>query len=244
LAAFAKKLTQPQRRALGIRRNPRNRQYPAPSQPTFCRLLGGVDPRKVEEAILAFQAQLRGPAPKEQVVAIDGKEPKHSRGQHLLSAVAVPSQYYLGSALVDQKTNEIPVARELVQRLDLQGCLVGLDALHTQVETAQTLVQECGADYLLTVKSNQKGLRRTLKTLLPAAPAAFPPSGAPLDAGAHPGAQSRPLGAATASDPSRHAGTRLLPCCDPGRTTLSQDRPPQSRDRLGVDQPACGATER
>jgi hypothetical protein len=190
LAGFAKRLTQAQRRAMGIRRDRRSGQYPSPSQPTFCRLLRGAEPLKVEEAILAFQAQLRGPTPKEEVVAIDGKQPKHSRGQHLLTAVAVPSQHYLGSALVDQKTNEIPAARELVQRLDLQGCLVGLDALHTQVETARTLVQEAGADYLLTLKDNQQGLKQTVRSLLAADPAASPPSGAGAEPGAHRGTQS------------------------------------------------------
>jgi hypothetical protein len=52
LAGFAQRLTQGQRRALGIRRNRRTGLYPAPSQPTFCRLLRGVDALKVEEAIL------------------------------------------------------------------------------------------------------------------------------------------------------------------------------------------------
>jgi len=187
LAGFAKRLSEAQRRALGIRRNRRTGKYPSPSQPTFCRLLRGVDPLKVEEAILAFQEQLRGPMPKQEVVAIDGKEPKHSRGQHLLTAVAVPSQYYLGSAPVHKKTNEIPVARELIKRLDIDGCLVGLDALHTQVDTARELVQDCGADYLLTVKGNQKGLKRTVKSLMAATPAAFSPSADEGNNGPHRG---------------------------------------------------------
>jgi predicted transposase YbfD/YdcC len=57
-----------------------------------------------------------------------------------LSAVTVPSQHYLGSAVVDQKTNEIPVARELFKRLELEERFVSLDALHTQDETARALV--------------------------------------------------------------------------------------------------------
>jgi len=57
------------------------------------------------------------------------------------------------------KTNEIPVARALFERLDVEGRLVGLDALHTQAETARALVQEAGADYMLTLKDNQKGIR-------------------------------------------------------------------------------------
>ena len=96
----------------------------------------------------------------------------------LLNAVTVPSLYYLGSEPVPvDKTNEIPVARTMFERLDLVGRLVGLDALHTQMETACRIVQGSGADYLFTVKGNQKGLRRTLRTRFAAAPpAAFSPS--------------------------------------------------------------------
>jgi predicted transposase YbfD/YdcC len=81
----------------------------------------------------------------------------------------------LGSALVDTKTNEIPVARQLFPKLDLEGRFVSLDALHTQTETALDLVQEHGAHYTLTVKDNQPRLHETIKKLLPEIPAAFPP---------------------------------------------------------------------
>jgi hypothetical protein len=175
LAAFAADLSQPQRRALGIRRN-RQRRYPAPSAATFCRLLQKVDAQRVETAILAYQNQLRGPAPRSGVVAMDGKEPKHSGGQHIVSAVNVPELYYLGSQMVDSKTNEIPVARTLIRQLDLEGRLVGLDALHTQQETSREIVQEAGGDYLLTVKKNQPGIRRTLAAALADIPAIFSPS--------------------------------------------------------------------
>lgn len=206
LAAFARRLTHGQRHALGIRRNRRTRQYPSPSQPTFCRLLRGVDPLKVEEAILAFQEQIRGVAARDEVVAMDGKELKHSRGQQILTAVVVPSQYYLASAPVAEKSNEIPVARELIGKLDLAERLVGLDALHTQVETARELVQEGGADYLLTVKDNQKGLRRTVQQLFAAAPAAFPPSGASV----HGGDKSPAAGGSPDSDAAGYSGNGLF----------------------------------
>jgi hypothetical protein len=174
LAGFAKKLSQGQRRALGIRRLP-NGWYPAPSQPTFSRALQAVDPKAVDRAVLDFQAQVRGHPPKDQLVALDGKEPNHGGGQSILSAISVPSQYYLGSAVVDQKTNEIPVARQLFPKLDLEGRFVSLDALHTQTETGLDLVQEHGAHYTLTVKDNQPGIHDTIKKLLPDLPAAFPP---------------------------------------------------------------------
>src|SRR5208282_2509518 len=88
IAKFARGLSQAQRRALGIRRN-RQGKYPVPTQPTFCRMLQRVDARKVEEAILAIQEQMRGPAPKEQLIVLDGKEPKHGSGASVLTAVSV-----------------------------------------------------------------------------------------------------------------------------------------------------------
>jgi hypothetical protein len=99
----------------------------------------------------------------------------------------VPSQFYLGSALVDTKTIEIPVARELFAELELAGRRVALDALHTQTQTGRDLVVEHGADYLLTVKDNQPTLRHNIEKLVPVPATGFSPSGAHPDAGAHGG---------------------------------------------------------
>jgi len=193
LAKFARGFSQEQRRALGIRRN-RQGFYPAPHQCTFCRFFQRVDGKKLEGAILAIQQQIRGAPPREDLVVIDGKEPKHGGGQAVLSAVTVPSQFYLGSAIVEKdKTNEIPVARELFGKLDLQGRLVSLDALHTHDETARQLVMEHGAHYLLTVKDNQLSVHRNIQQLVAAPEADFPPSGAHVDASAHPGDQQGTL---------------------------------------------------
>jgi hypothetical protein len=189
LAKFARGFSQAQRRALGIRRNSQGK-YPAPCQSTFCRLFQRVDPQEVEQRILAIQEQLRGKPPKDDLVVLDGKEPKHGGGQIVLSAVTVPSQFYLGSAIVEKdKTNEIPVARQLFQRLDLEGRLVSLDALHTQDDTARALVLEHGADYLLTVKDNQLTIHRNIEKLITAPKADFPPSGTDAHAGPDSGNQ-------------------------------------------------------
>jgi len=185
LAKLARRLTQHQRRALGIRPSPKGR-FPAPSQSTFSRLLSGLDASRLNLVLLAIQAQVRGQPPPDELIAVDGKEPCHGPGDAILTAVTVPSQFYLGSALVDTKTNEIPVARELFGELDLTGRTVALDALHTQDQTARELVMEHGAHYLLTVKNNQPTLRQNIDKSVPVPPTGFSPSEADTHTGAHP----------------------------------------------------------
>jgi hypothetical protein len=203
LEKFARRLSQAQRRALGIRPDKHGR-YPAPSQSTFCRLHQEVNGTQVERALLRVQAQLRGPVPKEEMISLDGKEPSHGGGQSILTALSVPSQYYLGSAVVDTKTNEIPVARQLFQDLDLAGRFVSLDALHTQTQTARDIVLDAGADYLLTAKDNQLTLHQSIEKLLPAPKADFPP----LETEPHPIPHARrgeeQAGQPLDSDPASH----------------------------------------
>lgn len=182
LAKFAKGLSQAQRRALGIRQQD-DGNYPAPSQPTFCRMMERMDDDALEKVFLQVQQHIRGPAPVDELIVLDGKQPRHGGGHSVLTAVTVPSQHYLGSAMVDQKTNEIPVARELFKKLDLDGRKVSLDALHTQDQTARELVLEHGADFLLTVKDNQPTLRANIEKLVTAPPADFSPSVGNPDAG-------------------------------------------------------------
>jgi hypothetical protein len=175
LEKFARGLNQGQRRALGIRRNRRG-QYPAPSQSTFSRFLAGIDATKLNKQLLQIQRQLRGPAPPQELVVMDGKEPNHGSGASVLSAITVPSQHYLGSAMVDTKTNEIPVAQqELIPPLDLEGRFVSLDALHTQTETARAVVLQAGGHYLMTAKDNQPTVRANIEKRVAAPQANFPP---------------------------------------------------------------------
>jgi hypothetical protein len=65
LAKFARKLSQAQRQALGIRK--RHGRFPAPSQPTFWRLLQEISGTKLEQSLRAVQAQLRGAPPQKRV---------------------------------------------------------------------------------------------------------------------------------------------------------------------------------
>lgn len=170
-AVFAIGLTQAQRRRLRCWRNARTGRYEVPSETTFLRVLSSVAPALVAAALRGWQAQRLG-ASSDEALAIDGKALRGSGGVQLLGAMGHESGRWLAVEPVAAKTNEIPVARALLDQLALDGRVVTLDALHTQTATARAVVQEHGGDYVLTVKDNQPTLRRTAEQLLPPS---FPP---------------------------------------------------------------------
>lgn len=82
-------------------------------------------------------------------VALDGKTLRGSRegeqaAVHLLSAFVHELELVLGQQVVGSKTNEIPMAREVLEKLALEGVLITCDALHTQRETAALIVEKGG----------------------------------------------------------------------------------------------------
>lgn len=177
LAEYAEDLSQGQLRALGFRRKRKAQQIPAPKETTFFRLLSKVDPTQLQNVLLKCLDSLLGPESDIGTIIIDGKALRSSQGVELVSAFSGETGRWLGSEMVEDKSNEIPAARRLLERCDVEGAMVLTDALHTQTLSAREIVQDCGGDYLMTVKANQKGLLRTLHEIHNARKVSvFPPS--------------------------------------------------------------------
>lgn len=176
LADYADTLSQPQLRALNFRRDQHTGLYRCPKRTTFVRLLAGVEAPVLEQILLQWQQRLTGPV-QDNLVIIDGKKMRHG-GVEMVNAVTGQGQY-LGGVITQDKSNEIPAARQLLDRLDLKGKITLTDAAHTQVETGQKILYEKGGDYLMTVKGNQPTLQKTLQDLFDKQ--VFPPTrqGAP-----------------------------------------------------------------
>jgi predicted transposase YbfD/YdcC len=83
---------------------------------------------------------------------------------HLVSAWATANRLVLGQVATDAKSNEISAIPELLRLLDLKGCLVTIDAAGTQTAIADQPVAG-GADYVLALKGNQKGLAEDVRRL-------------------------------------------------------------------------------
>lgn len=165
LAAFAKTMSDAQLRQLAFRRDKRTRAVRAPGETTFSRALKMIDERQLEEILLRWQEKILGPSTDE-VIAIDGQKLRHSGGVELVSTFGVESGRWMGTERTESKSNEIPAARTLVERLDLSGKTVVADARHTRVDTTGTILMEKGADYSFTVKGNQKEMLQSCESLL------------------------------------------------------------------------------
>ena len=110
------------------------------------------------------------------LVAIDGKTSRRSHNRrtgqkalHLVSAFATNSRLVLGQEAVFEKSNEITAIPALVERLDLKGALVSIDAMGCNPTIAQSIL-DAGADYLLAVKDNQPTLHADIDSYFETAP--------------------------------------------------------------------------
>jgi predicted transposase YbfD/YdcC len=105
---------------------------------------------------------------KGQVVAIDGKTLRGSHDGaigksaiHLVSAWASANGLVLGQRKVADKSNEITAIPELLDLLNVSGCIVTIDAMGCQTKIAQK-IRDSKADYVLRVKDNQSHLHHDL----------------------------------------------------------------------------------
>jgi predicted transposase YbfD/YdcC len=138
-----------------------------PSHDTFGRVFARLDPKQFEECFLTW---VRGVTDKiTGVVAIDGKTLRRSHDRangkkalHLVSAWASENRMVLAQVAVDEKSNEISAIPELLNLLDLEGCLVTIDAIGTQRAIAAQIIDQ-QADYALALKENQGNLYENVK---------------------------------------------------------------------------------
>ena len=141
-----------------------------PSHDTFGRVFSLLDPNEFQEGFRSWIASIQE-LTKGEIVAIDGKQLRGSHDTYLgknaiymVSAWAEANELVLGQRKVDAKSNEITAIPELLKILSLEGCIVTIDAIGTQKKIAKAII-DAGADYLLSVKDNQKTLRQEIAWL-------------------------------------------------------------------------------
>jgi len=133
-----------------------------PAHDTLNDVINGLDPELFKTCFATWVEALRDEAP--DIIAIDGKTSRRSHARskgraplHMVSAWASRQRLVLGQEAVDVKSNEITAIPLLLERLELTGALVTIDAIGTQAAIAETIVAR-GGDYLLALKGNRPAL--------------------------------------------------------------------------------------
>lgn len=153
-----------------------------PSHDTFRRILSLVDINELQEttynSLKIFFDKIEKHFDVEgryYQYGIDGKENRGSgRSKETLTPlknIAMLNVYDISRGIVlecqniDSKTNEIPVAQEILKAIKLKNVIITCDALHTQIDTAKQIAAK-GGHYVFTVKDNQKTLLEDISNLI------------------------------------------------------------------------------
>jgi len=134
-----------------------------PSHDTFARVFARLNPEQFQACFLNWVRSLVRLTEGE-VVAIDGKTLRQSYDRaddkaaiHMVSAWATANRLVLGQRKVDAKSNEITAIPQLIKLLELDGCIVTIDAMGCQKQIAKQIIER-NADYVLALKDNQGNL--------------------------------------------------------------------------------------
>ena len=138
-------------------------EHGVPSDDTIARAVSIVDPKRFQKCFIDWMKACHE-ATDVEVIAIDGKTVRgtynksHRCGPiYIASAFAATNGVVLGQIKTEEKSNRITAIPELLELLEIKGCLAIIDAMGCQSSIAKKIMKK-EADYLLAVKGNQGNL--------------------------------------------------------------------------------------
>lgn len=148
-----------------------------PSHDTFSRVFRMLDPQAFERSFQRFMKAFAKAAKIKQakgVVAVDGKALRrgyeHGKAHMppvMVTVWAAQTRMALANTLAPDN-NEVAAALQLIELIQLKGCVVTADALHCHRAMAKAITER-GGDYVLAVKDNQPALLADAKAAIAAA---------------------------------------------------------------------------
>jgi predicted transposase YbfD/YdcC len=142
-----------------------------PSHDTFGRVFSLLDPKEFEKSFIEWMKLLYEVSQGE-IIAIDGKslagtyqKDLNKVAVHMVSAFATRNGVVLGQVKTEAKSNEITAIPKLLELLNLEGCIVTIDAAGCQKKIVAQIIDQ-KADYVLSLKGNQANLHEDVKLYL------------------------------------------------------------------------------
>jgi predicted transposase YbfD/YdcC len=142
-----------------------------PSHDTINRVFSLINATKFENLFIEWVNSIKDETIKSEIISIDGKTVRRSKDTfhqkppiHIVSAWASNNQLVLGQTKVNEKSNEITAIPKLLELLDIEGCIISIDAMGTQKDIAKTIIEN-KADYILALKGNQGYLKEDAENI-------------------------------------------------------------------------------
>ena len=135
-----------------------------PSHDTIRRVMGMISPEILQQLYGKWQDRLNQDDGEllKKIICIDGKTMRSNKrgagkAAHIVSAWSKEDGFCLGQKAVEEKSNEIVVIPELLDKIQIKGQTVTIDAMGTQTAIAEKIKKK-RADYVLALKRNQNSL--------------------------------------------------------------------------------------
>jgi predicted transposase YbfD/YdcC len=134
-----------------------------PSEDTFERVFKSINPDELESCLHVYGNHILTELSDKQIV-IDGKKQRGvspttrgNRGLYLLNVWVSENRFCIAQKRVEDKSNEITAIPDALDSIDITDAVVSIDAMGTQREIADLIVEKNG-HYLLALKNNQQSL--------------------------------------------------------------------------------------
>jgi len=134
-----------------------------PSHDTYNRVISGIEPSKLENCFREWVNSLIEDKGIQGVINFDGKTIRGAKNHgvksafHMVSAWSCESNMVLGQLRVNEKSNEITAIPKLIELLEIENCIITIDAMGCQTAIADKIIEK-KAHYVLAVKGNQPKL--------------------------------------------------------------------------------------
>jgi len=130
-----------------------------PSTDTIERFMRYMDSKEFKRSFLHWVRNV-AKVTNGEIIPIDGKALRGSKDNgnkaiNMVSAWAVNNGVVLAQEKVSEKSNEITAIPKLLKVLEIEGCIVTIDAMGTQKSIAEAIAGK-GADYVLSLKKNHE----------------------------------------------------------------------------------------
>ena len=159
-------------------------EYPdkLPVHDTYMRVFAKINSESLEKVIVSFLSECINQVVKENIeknpedfdhLAIDGKALRLSGRKYnyedkvpncqLMHFFDVSNQQCIKSVVISEKTNEIPIAQQILPTLDIKNKIVTADAMNCQKKTVEVIINGKG-HYVLAIKGNHSEFHQDIES--------------------------------------------------------------------------------